>query len=117
MLRYLLILTTFSLVSCTADKLPTPVSNSDFCSTMTITYDEHIDSLLTRTCSYASCHDGNSGLSPILSYGDLPEPRRNIAFERMVLDKDMPPSYATTTLSKEQIDTIKCWKDQGYLEN
>ena len=115
--RLPVLIVVLSLFSCSQDRLPDPVNNNDFCSTMTITYDQHIDSLLTRTCSYASCHDGNSGLSPILSYGDLPEPRRNIAFERMVFAKDMPPSYATTTLSKEQIDTIKCWKDQGYLEN
>ena len=69
MFRSTLLFIVLTTVSCSVDQLPPPSSNNDFCSTMTITYDEHIDSLLTRTCSYASCHDGNSGLQPILSYG------------------------------------------------
>lgn len=86
-----------------------------------ITYDEHIRSIMDRSCAYTGCHlsggaPGNfatySGISDYIG-GDFLE-------RRVVIQRDMPPNNATsgpTELNDDEIDLFKCWIEGGYLEN
>jgi hypothetical protein len=71
------------------------------------TYDADIAAIINQNC--VGCHSQYatySGLSNVLNSG---------AFEREVLiDQTMPQN---ASLSEAQLNTIKCWVDNGYPEN
>jgi hypothetical protein len=85
----------------------------DLCSSVTVTYDSHIDGIFAASCNYSGCHDGTSQQG--LSYASMNSSRRNLAASR-VADQTMPPLVAPS-LTTLQMDSIKCWKDSGFLEN
>lgn len=100
----------YALSSC-ADKLPIPPTPLD-CSTVTIAYNSHIKRILDANCNLSGCHD-NTTQGTFGAYNTLGAFRRTAIYNRVCVAGDMPPSG----ISQEIIDTIRCWKENGYLEN
>ncbi|MGH1335665.1 MAG: hypothetical protein ACRBFS_06010 [Aureispira sp.] len=103
----------YCLSSCTADKLSLPEPTGFQCSQITITYEDHVRSVLNSQCNTAGCHD-DANLSSFGSYQSMNQARREYLYTRVCITKDMPPAGG---LALEYIDTIRCWAEQGYLEN
>jgi len=83
------------------------------CSSTTITFDAHISGIFTASCNYTGCHDGTSQL--VLDYASMDSTRREYAAAR-VASQTMPP-IGTNSLTTAEMDSIRCWKDNGFLEN
>ncbi len=112
--------------SCNSDKLPEPVPAD--CDPI-VTFDNQIQPIIERNCSYTGCHDGVDANPPgnFSSYEGM-EPFLNAEeFEEFVIvRKDdavqgMPPSYAPAgrpqDLTDEELTTVQNWINCGYLEN
>jgi len=102
----------YCLSSCTADKLGIEPQGLQ-CDQTTITYEGHVRNILITQCNTSGCHDGNV-MQPFLDYNSMDQTRRERIYTRACVTKDMPP---TGGLLRQQIDTIRCWQEQGYLEN
>lgn len=103
----------YFLSSCTADKLSIPEPSGLKCDQTTITYNAHVQSVLNTQCNTSGCHDGNV-MQPFGTYSSMDQTRRERIYTRACVTKDMPPAGG---LALEYIDTIRCWAEQGYLEN
>ena len=100
----------YALSSC-ADKLPPPSTTLD-CSTVTITYNSHVKRILDANCGVVGCHDDNVQTA-FGAYNTLDSVRMTTLYNRVCVLGDMPPSGLSTPF----IDTIRCWKENGFLEN
>jgi len=98
-------------VSSCADKLPEPDNSLD-CSTTQITYTDHVKGILDAKCNISGCHDNNSQ-SSFDAYATLGTARIQEIYTRVCVTKNMPPAGMTT----ERVDSIRCWSENGYLEN
>lgn len=103
----------YCLSSCTADKLSLPQPTDLQCDQTTITYVDHVQSVLNTQCNTPGCHD-NAAMQRFDTYGSMDQNRRELIYTRACVTKDMPPAGG---LALEYIDTIRCWAEQGYLEN
>lgn len=97
--------------SCT-DKLADPSSSILDCSTTKITYVDHVKGILDANCNFSGCHDDNNQTS-FGAYASLDQARMSTLYQRVCVAKNMPPAG----MSAEKIDTIRCWSENGYLEN
>lgn len=95
--------------SCT-DKLTDP-SVMD-CSTTRITYVDHVKGILDSECNFSGCHDGNNQTT-FGTYASIGATRMSSLYQRACVAKNMPPAGMVTA----KIDTIRCWSENGYLEN
>lgn len=101
-------------MSCTADKLSLPSPTTGLqCSQTMITYVNHVQGILNSQCNTSGCHDNNS-VQRFGDYQSMNQSRRELLYNRACVTKDMPPSGG---MALEYIDTIRCWAEQGYLEN
>lgn len=117
--RYILFLVVviFSLTQCSKDKLEFVEGE---CIGET-TYDNQIQPIIANSCAYSNCHDG-SGLAPgnFNSYAGMLSILNESKFDtRAVINRDMPPSYATgpKSLTQEEIALLQCWIENEYKEN
>lgn len=102
----------YCLTSCTADKLSLPQPTGLDCALTTITYVDHVQSVLNSQCNTSGCHD-NAVMGRFDDYASMDQTRRERIYERACVTKDMPQAG----MALEYIDTIRCWAEQGYLEN
>lgn len=99
-------------MACSADKLPPPKPAELDCDVTDISYNAHVKGILDANCEVSGCHDDQS-LSSFGDYASLGQVRKQRLYERIVIDKDMPPAGMDQLLR----DTVNCWSLQGYLEN
>lgn len=84
-----------------------------------VTYNSSISAIFNTSCAYAGCHNGAApgdfttyqGIADYIDGGKLEQ--------RVVIERNMPPSYATigpTSLTDEELELFKCWIQSGYPE-
>ena len=105
---FFILYTTLNIFSCT-DKLPKPPLD---CNTTFITYDNDIKSILDATCNVPGCHDDVNNIS-FGNYSSLGEPLMNSIATNVEMGL-MPPSG---DISAGAADTIRCWMENGFLQN
>ncbi|MCB9223812.1 MAG: hypothetical protein R2780_03425 [Crocinitomicaceae bacterium] len=112
----------FFLFSCLKDKTlePKPDLTSGLCSTI-VSYSLDIRPIIESSCKTQAgpgtgCHDAwIDNYSPIENYISIGS-WQNRCFSL----KDMPEipnAWAIDSLSEDEIQTMKCWIEQGYPEN
>lgn len=105
------------LLSCNYDSI-TP-STQVTCSTK-VTYEANVKPILSKSCAYIGCHLPRFSNGDYTNFAAIQNHLQNGKFERWVIkDRSMPPSYATegpTNLTEEEINIIKCWKENNYVE-
>jgi hypothetical protein len=104
-------------VSCTKDKLPEVMNEC----TEEYSYESDIKLIIDSSCAYAGCHVSGFGQGNHTSYITLKPQLDNGDFKREVLtERTMPPAYAPSgrpkSLTREQLDIIACWIQEGYPE-
>lgn len=102
-----LMFVSFFYIACT-DKLQAPMD----CENVRITFDEHIEDILDRNCSFSGCHD-NQNQASFSPYFSLDDARKN-AIVYNVLNGLMPEDG---NIPYTDVDTIRCWQENGFLEN
>lgn len=91
----------------------------EVCESLNATYDGEVLNIIKATCNYETCH------TTYLVYDSLKAKIDSGKFEERVFnpntDKPMPPAYAPEgrpkSLTDEQLEVLRCWKDAGYPEN
>lgn len=101
----------FCFISSCADKLPEPDNSLD-CATNRITYTDHIKGILDAQCELSGCHDNNSQ-GTFGDFSTLGQARMEEIYTRVCVTKNMPPLGMDIQL----VDSIRCWSENGYLEN
>lgn len=109
---FLIISLSCSFSSC-ADKLPDPNAyvNLD-CTINPISYVGHVKGILDAECNTPNCHN-NGSLTPLGDYSTLSDARKQDIYNRVYVTKNMPPAG----MAIELVDSIRCWSENGYLEN
>jgi hypothetical protein len=119
------------LPACTNDELPAPEPQNT-CDTLSVnTYQNGVKALIEKTCAYAGCHDGGSGIGPgnYTSYqGLLPYLNNGSIYNRVIEQATnpaigMPPNKAIYEESKQddltpaELEIMRCWLLSGFPEN
>ena len=111
--------------SCASDKLP-DASEILCVSSVPVTYDNQVATIINVSCAYAGCHDGvsgapgdynsYSGLADIITDGSFVS--RTFTF-REDPSVGMPPNNASgpIDLSQAELELLQCWVDAGFPEN
>lgn len=118
-LNLTLILSAFFLFlwGCSSDKIVDQPLECD----ANVTYIGHIKPILDNSCAYSGCHVVSFSNGDYTKYRTLQNALLSGTFERWVLkDMDMPPLNVPqgkpTELTIEEINLLKCWKENGYAE-
>jgi hypothetical protein len=72
-------------------------------------YDSDIKSIIDANCASSNCHPSYSTYSGLESILD------NGSFKEEVLDKQKMPRGKN--LSRDQLNKLQCWVENGYKEN
>lgn len=97
-------------ISSCADKLPefTPLD----CAATPVTYVGNVKGILDAKCNLSGCHDDNAQ-GVLGDYSTLSDSRKQEIYTRVCVTKNMPPAG----MGFQRIDSIRCWSENGYLEN
>jgi ABC-type oligopeptide transport system substrate-binding subunit len=108
----------FLATACNKDKTTAPTKGD--CGAIP-TYNNEIKPILTTYCglNQGACHGTGSGVGDYNTFGGLKKYTSNGTFkQRVLVDKDMPPSYSSgpTEMAAADLKLVQCWVDGGYLE-
>jgi len=84
-----------------------------------LTFNDDIQMIINTNCAYSGCHVAGTGLPDYSSYSEVAAQVETGGFEdRVLVRQNMPPSNASgpTELSDGDLNTLRCWIDQGYPE-
>ena len=117
MKKYLL---TFSVVaitaiSCTHNDKNEITPPADICSTTPASFAADVLPIIQTNCAKSGCHANGSGAGGVVleTYEQISAKAARIN-QRALVEKTMPPSGP---LSATQISIIKCWIENGALNN
>jgi hypothetical protein len=86
------------------------------CDGSNLTYNSGVSSIINSNCNASGCHNSGSSNGSFTSFSGLQGVIGNGTFNSRVLSKqDMPQGSAT--LSQSQLNSLKCWVDNGFPEN
>jgi hypothetical protein len=104
--------------SCTKDKgEPLPVL--DCGDTSSITYTNYVNTILANNCSISGCHNSSFVGYDYTNYSGIKGKVDNGSFvNRVLLQKNMPPSYSTgpTSLDPCTLQKLSAWVNDGAPE-
>ncbi len=103
------------MVSCDYDNEEDLYPDEPECGVEALTYNTDIAPIISQSCSYSGCHDGNSGAISLTNYAAVKASVDNGSFEnRVLVQKNMPPGEA---LSNCEITQLSAWIAAGAPEN
>lgn len=102
-----IILTTMVFIACQKDDF-TPTCNS----TEAVTYTNKVKAIIDNNC--LGCHGAGSDDGEWNTFAGLSEVLMNGRFETEVLIEQSMPRFGS--LEEEELNTIKCWVENGYVE-
>ncbi len=106
---------TYSVTVKDADGCPTSLSIMVPRTNTGISYSGVIKKILDTNCNVAGCHNGDLGSTrDWRNYTTVKNDAASI--KSRTANKSMPPS-GSTALTKQEIDQITCWVDDGALNN
>ena len=107
------------ITSCSYDKGEVPVVPViAVCDTMVVTYNSGMSALLSTSCAVSNCHEAASIFGDFTTYDGIKTKYDNETLNnRVFVQKDMPPSYSTITLTDAQLQMIRCWIEAEAPEN
>jgi len=108
--QYVMIIVLMTCIAVACNKVTDPI-----CSLTPQRFSEHVNPIIQNSCATGSnCHGSgsSSGPGPLLTYDQVKNAASQI--KKSVVDRTMPRG---STLSKEQINIISCWIENGALNN
>lgn len=86
------------------------------CDGSNLTYNTGISAIINANCNNSNCHNSGSSNGSFTSYAGLQGVIGNGKFNnRVLVSQDMPKGSAT--LTKNQLNKLKCWVNNGFPEN
>ena len=109
------------LVSCTKDKVIIPVETPFLTAECpdTVKYSVSIEPLIAANCSTSGCHDAtNAGGYKLTNYTEI-QNNASAILTSITLSSNNPLAmpYLAPSLSATDIQNVKCWINQGKLNN
>jgi hypothetical protein len=103
--------------SCENNGLPEPVPVTEECPDV-ISYKDHIQPLINKSCALSGCHDGSLGEDRNWTiYSSLAAKKANVK-DRINRPPGAPGRMpAVGELTQDEIETLTCWVNQGALNN
>lgn len=89
------------------------------CDTAAAKFNSNVMPILTAKCATSGCHDG-TGDDPNLSsdfYNQLSSSLSDGKFKTKVIDGRTMPPVSATPLTAEEYLQLKCWYENGHLNN
>jgi len=110
-----IVISIVALSACDYDNEEDLFPESAECDVSNITYDNTIGPLVSESCAYSGCHDGNSGVIGLTNYAAVKVIADNGQMEeRVLVQKNMPPSQPLTSC---ELKEIEAWLAAGAPEN
>ena len=82
------------------------------CDSTNISYATEVDRIISNSCAVSGCHDGSTQYPKYDSYQSVFQDSGKI-FERVIVQKNMPPSGALTDCDFKQIED---WLTNGAVQ-
>jgi uncharacterized membrane protein len=102
--------------SCAKDKTNEP-ENSALPKSCSANYGKDIRPMLITKCSSEKCHTTNFTFGDFNSYDDLKTRIDNGKFNQLVFEFELMPPKNSTQLSPQELETLKCWINNGAQKN
>ncbi len=99
------------LIACQKETIP--IATNIDCST--ITYSDTIEPLVRQSCGGSDCHGNNAPDGDMITYTKLKPYINDGTFRKEVLDNQTMPEGSN--LTSQQLGEIKCWLDNGALND
>jgi len=102
-------------ISCTYNDKNEVIPPADVCDTTPASFAADVQPLIQTNCAKPGCHANGSGAGGVVleTYEHISAKAARIN-QRALIEKTMPPAGP---LSAAQINTIKCWIENGALNN
>ncbi len=95
-----------------------PAGTINPCDTIVVKFNSDLVSIFTAKCATSGCHDGSN--DPDLTsnlYSNLQSSIGDGKFKTKVLDERSMPQAGSPPLSTAEYLKIKCWFENGHLNN
>ena len=103
----------FLLASCSKDD---EIVSGITCDGSNLGYNSGISAIINSNCNSSNCHNSGSVHGDFTTYTGMSVVLRNGSFNnRVLVVQNMPQGSAT--LTKSQLNKLKCWVDNGFPEN
>ena len=103
--------------ACSFDTLPEP----EGCDLVDATYDDGMQEIVDRYCSYPGCHNQGSSWGDFTTYeGMIGLLESGKIRERAIDNRDMPNGDAIDSLQELSVadyELLRCWIENGYPRN
>ena len=98
-------------------KVNTPTANT--CDSSAITYTNFVAGVMSSNCTFSGCHASGSSYGDLTSYASLKlKVDDNTFYDRVIIQKDMPPSNSPGPISLDDctMGKLKKWINNGAPE-
>lgn len=100
---------------CTKDKgIPIMKTGSQTCKSR---YVADIKPIIMIKCATDGCHESNFPFGNFTSYSELKIRIDNGRIRTLVFENDLMPPANSVKLSTDELEILKCWIDDGAIEN
>ncbi len=104
---------TASFIACTQGEEPEPEPMKTLCAT----YGVDIVPIVESKCAVTGCHVDGFTFGNFTLYGELKKRVDNGKIQSLVFDNQLMPPASAQQLTEEEKAKIKCWMDDGALNN
>ena len=112
----ILLLSFVVVFSCSKDDEPEPEPVATTCDGSNLTYNTGISTIISSNCTASNCHGSGSPQGAWTTYAGMQGVISSGAFNtRVLVNQDMPQGSAV--LTKDQLNKLKCWVNNGFPEN
>ena len=111
--KYLLIFFSFICCGCVYHNKDEMLENCGW----RITYNKPVRSIIASHCAVSGCHVSGFQPGDYTTYSGIKEKVDNGKFKLRVLDLKIMPPYSKPKLDDDELQILKCWMEQGALEN
>jgi hypothetical protein len=103
-------------VSCAYNELEVPKKPPvAYCDSIDATYSGKVQGIIASECAYSGCHEAGFGNGDFTTYNNLSTKLNNGTFNNKVFGSQaMPPAGF---INPENKNILKCWYDNGALNN
>lgn len=80
-------------------------------------YTADIKIIADSKCAISGCHDGNGSLPDLTNYSALKSRADNGRLQSHVIEKKIMPPASAEKLTEAELETFKCWLENGAPES
>lgn len=114
MKRYLPLLLSLNLISCTYDNEEDLLGALN-CDENPSSFSLNVQPLVEQNCAVSGCHVPGGQLPDLTNFSSIQQ--NSFLIKNRIENRTMPPPQSGKQLSEQEIHTISCWVDNGAANN